>query len=55
LRYGAFGQISKSFIDNRLGLSFGLRTDMNNFTTTGNNPLETISPRAALTYALSDK
>lgn len=55
LRYGAFGQIAKSFINNRLGVSFGLRTDLNNFTNSGNNPLETLSPRAAVSYALADK
>lgn len=55
LRYGAFGQVAKSFINNRLGVSFGLRTDLNNFTNSGNNPLETLSPRGAISYALADK
>jgi hypothetical protein len=55
LRYGAFGQVAKSFINNRLGVSFGLRTDLNNFTNSGNNPLETLSPRGAVSYALSGK
>jgi hypothetical protein len=54
-RYGAYGSISRSFLDNRLSLSFGLRTDMNSFTDTGNNPLEAISPRASISYALSEK
>ncbi len=54
-RYGAFGQVSRAFLDNRLGVSFGVRTDMNSFTTKGNNPLETLSPRLSLSYALSDK
>jgi TonB dependent receptor/CarboxypepD_reg-like domain/TonB-dependent Receptor Plug Domain len=55
LKYGAFFQVSRSFINSRLGISFGLRTDMNSFTTTGYNPLETLSPRLALSYALTDK
>jgi hypothetical protein len=54
VRYGAFAQISKTFFD-RLGLSFGLRTDMNNFMTKGNQPLETISPRFSASYALTPK
>ncbi|MEJ8804273.1 TonB-dependent receptor [Pontibacter sp. H249] len=55
LRYGAFGQVSSSVLDNRLGLSFGLRTDMNSFTEEGKNPLKTLSPRLAVSYLLSDK
>jgi hypothetical protein len=54
-RYGAFVQVARSFLKERLSFSGGLRTDMNNFTTSGNNPLETLSPRAALSYLLSDK
>lgn len=54
-RYGAFGQVSKRFFNNRLGASFGLRTDMNNFTTDGNNPLQSLSPRLSLSYALTEK
>jgi hypothetical protein len=54
-RYGAFAQASRSFLANRLSLSVGLRTDLNSFTTTGNNPLETLSPRASVSYALSDR
>ncbi len=54
-RYGAFGQVSRGFLDNRLGVSLGLRTDMNSFTEKGNNPLEALSPRMSLSYAISDK
>jgi hypothetical protein len=54
-RYGAYGSLSRSFLDNRLSLSFGLRTDMNSFTDEGNNPLEAISPRFSVSYALSEK
>ncbi|TDB63999.1 TonB-dependent receptor [Arundinibacter roseus] len=52
-RYGLFGQVAKTF--GRLGLSGGLRTDMNSFTNDGNNPLRTLSPRLAASYALSDQ
>lgn len=54
-RYGFFGQVSKSFLQNRLGVSLGIRTDMNSFTESGNNPLETLSPRLSLTYAFSEQ
>ncbi|WP_025604724.1 TonB-dependent receptor [Pontibacter actiniarum] len=54
-RYGAFGQVSRSVLDNKLGLSLGIRTDMNSFTDEGNNPLETLSPRLAVSYLLNDK
>ncbi|MFD2245319.1 TonB-dependent receptor [Pontibacter ruber] len=54
-RYGAFGQVSRSVLDNKLGLSLGIRTDMNSFTEEGNNPLKTLSPRLAISYLLHDK
>ena len=54
-KYGAFGQVSKAFFDTRLGVSFGLRTDMNSFTETGSNPLKTLSPRLSLSYVMSDQ
>ncbi|MCX6318268.1 MAG: TonB-dependent receptor [Bacteroidetes bacterium] len=54
-RYGAFVQTGKRFFDNRLGVSAGIRTDMNSFTTDGNNGLKTISPRIAFSYVLADK
>jgi hypothetical protein len=55
LRYGVFAQVSKRFFDSRLGVSAGLRTDMNTFTTTGNNGLKTLSPRIAASYIIADK
>ncbi|WP_291722119.1 TonB-dependent receptor [Bernardetia sp.] len=54
-RYGAFGQVSKTVLNNKLGLSFGVRTDMNTFTETGNNPFETLSPRLSASYYLNDE
>lgn len=54
-RYGAFGQVSKTVLNNKVGLSFGVRTDMNTFTETGNNPFETLSPRLSASYYLNDK
>lgn len=54
-KYGAFAQAAKRFFDDRLLLSGGIRTDMNSMTTTGNNPLKTLSPRLSASYRLTDK
>lgn len=54
-RYGAYTSLSRSFLDDRLSLSAGLRTDMNSFTDKGNNPMEAISPRVSASYALTEK
>lgn len=54
-RYGAFGQVSRSVLQEKLGLSFGLRSDMNSFTEAGRNPLKTFSPRGAISIVASDK
>lgn len=55
LRFGAFVQVGKRVLDNRLGISGGLRTDMNTFTTDGMNGLQTFSPRISFSYILADK
>ena len=55
LRYGAFVQIGKRVLDNRLGISGGLRSDINTFTKEGMNGLQTMSPRISLSYVLADK
>jgi outer membrane receptor for ferrienterochelin and colicin len=54
-KYGIYGQANKRFLDDKLSLSFGLRTDMNSFLNTGNNPLKTLSPRASASYSLNDQ
>lgn len=54
-KYGAFAQVSKNFFKERLLISAGVRSDMNSFTETGNNPLNTLSPRLSLAYHLYDK
>lgn len=54
-RFGAFGQLSKRFFDNRLGVSAGLRSDINTFTSQGANGLQTLSPRISFSYVLADK
>lgn len=54
-RLGGFAQVSRSFFDSRLGISAGLRTDVNTFTTGGTNPLETLSPRISFSYVLAER
>ena len=55
IRAGAFVQVSKRFLNDRLGLSTGVRTDINSFTKTGNNGTETLSPRISASYTLTEK
>ncbi len=54
-KYGAFFQSSKNLFKEKLLLSAGIRTDLNNFTSSGNNPLKTLSPRLSLAYHLNPK
>ncbi len=54
-KYGFFGQVSKTILNNKVGVSFGVRSDMNTFMETGNNPLKTLSPRLSASYYLNDK
>lgn len=54
-RVGAFAQGGKRFFNERLGVSAGIRTDMNSFTESGWDALATLSPRVALSYSLNDQ
>ncbi|MDP3929799.1 MAG: TonB-dependent receptor [Bacteroidota bacterium] len=54
-RGGLFGEVSNRFLDGRLNLNLGLRSDVNTFTNTGLNPLRTLSPRMSASYALTEK
>jgi outer membrane receptor for ferrienterochelin and colicin len=54
-RYNAFVQASRSFMDNRLTLSAGLRLDGSNFSRAMANPFNQISPRASASFGLTDK
>ncbi len=53
LKYGLFAQTSTSVLNDRLDISLGFRTDANTFTTQKNQLLNTLSPRIALSYALT--
>jgi len=49
-----FGQVSKTYLDEKLRLSFGLRTDANTFSAEMLNPLTQLSPRFSASYSLTD-
>ena len=51
----AFAQLSKSYFADRLDLSIGLRTDVNNYASSMLNPLDQVSPSLSLNYALTEQ
>lgn len=53
--FGAFVQTGKKLFDDRLGVSVGVRSDINAFTINGTNPSKALSPRIAISYLLGDK
>jgi hypothetical protein len=53
-KYGAFGQVSKSFLGNGLVLSFGIRADGIDYTDNMANPLNNLSPRFSLSYNFNE-
>ena len=53
IKYGVFVKSSKTFFDDKLGMSFGVRVDQDNFTEE-NNFFENISPRIALSIIISE-
>lgn len=54
-KYGGFIQASRKLFSERLSLSMGLRTDANDFSSEMSNPLDQLSPRLSLSYALAPK
>ena len=52
-RYAAFAQLSKSFLQDKLTLSAGLRMDGIDYNDKMSNPLNQLSPRFSLSYAFS--
>ncbi len=52
-RYGIYAQASGKFLADRLDLSFGIRSDGNTFTDSGNEIYRTLSPRLSASYALT--
>ncbi len=55
IKYGIFGQISKSLFSEKLALSFGIRTDINNYSSSMANLISQISPRFSASYAITGK
>ncbi len=54
LRYGGFLQLGTRLFQDRLAISTGLRADANNYSSSSQNPLDQLSPRISLSYALSN-
>ena len=54
-KFGLFGQANRTFFNEQLSLSAGIRADGNTFTEDGANLLNTISPRVSLSYAFAPK
>jgi hypothetical protein len=55
VKAGFFAQTTTTILNDKLDISFGFRTDANNFTTQKNQILETFSPRLALSYELTEE
>lgn len=55
LKYGVFAQLSKSFLDDKLNVSGGVRADANTYSASMNNLLKTLSPRMSLAYNVTEK
>jgi len=53
-KWSLFGQITRGFYNDKLTLSFGVRTDANNYSSNMANPLNQLSPRLSGSYQLSD-
>jgi hypothetical protein len=53
--YNLHAQLSRSYFDERLTLSAGLRTDASTYDKAMSNPLDQLSPRASVSYALTEK
>jgi hypothetical protein len=53
-KFSAFGQVSRSYFNKNLSLSFGVRTDANTYSTGMSNPVNQLSPRFSASYSLTD-
>lgn len=49
----AFGQVSKAYLDGRMNVSIGLRTDINSYSSSMSNPLNQLSPMVSASYKLT--
>lgn len=53
-KWNVFGQATRGFFNDRVSLSFGIRTDANNYSANMANPLNQLSPRLSGSYKLRD-
>lgn len=53
--WSVFGQISKEYFAERLSLSFGIRSDANNYSPSMSDLLSQISPRFSVSYKIKPK
>lgn len=53
-KYNVFAQISKKFFQEKLSLSFGLRTDANTYSSEMSNAFHQFSPRFSVSYQIAD-
>jgi hypothetical protein len=54
-KFALFGQGSKSFLDNRLSLSFGIRADASSYSSEMSNPLRNLSPRFSASWSFNEE
>ncbi|MEY3084627.1 MAG: hypothetical protein RL037_807 [Bacteroidota bacterium] len=52
-KFAMFGQANRSLFNEKLNLSLGLRSDINNYSTLMMNPLEQLSPSFSVNYRLT--
>ncbi len=55
VKYGFFGQLSRSYFADRMNVSFGIRADANNYSDRMNDLFKTLSPRLSASYNLTEK
>lgn len=54
-RWGLFGQVSRSFLQDQLSLSFGIRSYAMDYSNETRNPLDQLSPRFSASYNLTPR
>jgi len=54
-KFGLFTQFSRKILNARLSLTLGLRTDFSDYSKELSNPLDQLSPRLSVSYALTPK
>ena len=54
-KFALFSQLSKALFDQKLNVSFGLRTDFSNYAKSMSNPLDQLSPSVSVSYRLTEQ